>query len=126
MVAITKLVYQTTFLLLLWILAGAIPGYFIGEMRGRGRQGALLGACLGPLGWILVSLLPFSPEKQAEYEEQVAAAHAARRERAGRGDAPANSAQPPRNRPTPEETERYLAAMRQQAADAKRREERAR
>ncbi|HSI10385.1 MAG TPA: hypothetical protein VK961_00010 [Chthoniobacter sp.] len=37
---------------------GGLIGTLIGRGRGRGGEGALLGFCFGPIGWIVVLLLP--------------------------------------------------------------------
>jgi hypothetical protein len=47
----------------LLILAGVwlvvmLIGYVIGRARGRGGFGAFMGLLLGPLGWLIVLLLP--------------------------------------------------------------------
>lgn len=47
-----------SFALAVGILGGI--GYFIGDNRGRGPLGFLLGVLLGPIGWVIVLLL--SPE----------------------------------------------------------------
>lgn len=33
-------------------------GYFIGNTKGRGPLGALMGLFLGPIGWVVVLLMP--------------------------------------------------------------------
>jgi hypothetical protein len=44
--------------LLLWLVVGGLVGAFIGERKGRTGQGAVLGAILGPIGWLVVGLGP--------------------------------------------------------------------
>ena len=43
--------------LALWVVFGAV-GAFLGSMVGKGGTGFLLGILLGPIGWIIVLLLP--------------------------------------------------------------------
>jgi hypothetical protein len=40
------------------LIIGAIVGLFIGERRGRPLAGAVLGAVLGFIGWIIIALIP--------------------------------------------------------------------
>lgn len=40
------------------MLVGGVIGYFIGASKDRGGLGAVLGALLGCLGWIIVAVLP--------------------------------------------------------------------
>ena len=45
---------------ILWIIGALINtliGYFVGERRGRIFDGAVLGFCLGPLGWLITLFL---------------------------------------------------------------------
>ena len=44
------------------LLTGFI-GYAIGNTRGRGGEGALLGIFLGPIGWVIALLLPATGSK---------------------------------------------------------------
>lgn len=41
----------------LWLICGWV-GRAVGQTRGRPRDGLLLGLCLGPVGWLVVRLLP--------------------------------------------------------------------
>lgn len=40
-----------------WVGVGGVVGYAIGEPKGRGREGAVLGMILGVIGWILVAVM---------------------------------------------------------------------
>jgi DNA-directed RNA polymerase subunit RPC12/RpoP len=40
--------------LLYWIFFGCLVGYLAGRARGRESDGLLLGALLGPIGWLLI------------------------------------------------------------------------
>jgi hypothetical protein len=47
------------FLIFIILAAGmAAAGYFIGNTKGRGGLGVILGLFLGPIGWVIVLLLP--------------------------------------------------------------------
>lgn len=37
-----------------WVCVGAIVGYLLGMLKGRADAGAMFGAFLGPIGWLLV------------------------------------------------------------------------
>jgi len=37
---------------------GAVVGYLIGNRKGRGVLGAVLGGLLGCIGWIIVAVIP--------------------------------------------------------------------
>lgn len=54
------------FLLAVAVLGGI--GYGCGSTKGRGPLGFLLGFLLGPLGWIIVLLLPHQDADQATYQ----------------------------------------------------------
>lgn len=43
-------------------------GYACGSTKGRGPLGFLLGVLLGPIGWIIVLLLPHQDADQATYQ----------------------------------------------------------
>jgi hypothetical protein len=45
-------------LLLIGVSIGALVGGLIGKSKGRGGEGAVLGALLGPIGWLLVAFGP--------------------------------------------------------------------
>ena len=51
--------------LIFWSAVGAAVGYAIGNPRGRGEVGAVLGLFLGVLGWVIILLLPSTPEAEA-------------------------------------------------------------
>jgi len=42
-------------LLLIAVSIGALVGGLIGKSKGRGGEGAVLGALLGPIGWLMVA-----------------------------------------------------------------------
>lgn len=44
-------------LALTWVVAGALGGAAIGWIKNRLWRGVLLGATLGPIGWLVVGLL---------------------------------------------------------------------
>ncbi|MEY2428886.1 MAG: hypothetical protein QOJ40_1771 [Verrucomicrobiota bacterium] len=47
------------FAVIIWIGISAGIGYWVGSLKGgREGDGALLGALLGPIGWIIVAILP--------------------------------------------------------------------
>ena len=50
-------------LILLWVVIFGALGMWLGEMRGRAREGAIFGAMFGPLGLVIACLMP---EKKAE------------------------------------------------------------
>ena len=52
--------------ILFWAVLMGLVGYLLGNTRGRGGEGALFGILLGPLGWIIVLLLPSSGNKCPE------------------------------------------------------------
>src|SRR5262245_24124597 len=42
-------------ILLIGLPIAALVGYLIGKGKGRGGEGAVLGALLGPIGWLIVA-----------------------------------------------------------------------
>jgi len=60
-------------LILLWALIGGLVGYAIGKGKGRPEAGAIWGALLGVLGWIVIAagpnLRPKCPECGGVVEE---------------------------------------------------------
>src|SRR5438067_2485432 len=44
--------------LLLWAIVGGFVGAMIGDRKGRGGEGLVLGLLLGPIGWLVVGLGP--------------------------------------------------------------------
>jgi hypothetical protein len=48
---------QTFFTFIIIAGFGGVIGYAIGKGRGRANEGALLGALLGPIGWIVTLIL---------------------------------------------------------------------
>ena len=65
---------QMIVVLLWWAVCGVI-GYVVGETKGRPGQGAVLGALLGPIGWLLVY---FGPDYRKKNEPSIVRAVAAR------------------------------------------------
>lgn len=61
-------------ILLLWLVFGVV-GYVLGEAKGRPGQGAVLGALLGPIGWLCVL---FGPDYRKKGEASLARAVVAR------------------------------------------------
>lgn len=45
-------------LLIAWLSLGPLVGIALGQGKGRAVDGAVFGFLLGPLGWLLVALLP--------------------------------------------------------------------
>lgn len=43
---------------ILWMALGGGVGFFVGDYKHNGVVGSLLGALLGPIGWVIVALLP--------------------------------------------------------------------
>jgi len=60
--------------LVLYGLVCSAVGFGIGDSKGRGAQGALLGIVLGPLGWIVVGLMEPTEEIQRQRTDELAAA----------------------------------------------------
>ena len=56
-----------------WLALSAWLGYWIGSQRGRGGAGALLGLCLGPLGWLIAAVLPTTAALEARRQHDIAA-----------------------------------------------------
>ena len=52
---------------LLWVVIFGALGMWIGSYRRRGKEGAFLSAMLGPIGMVIVLLLPMGPEKSQSY-----------------------------------------------------------
>jgi hypothetical protein len=52
------------FLVTLFVAFGLV-GAALGSTVNKGGLGFLIGACLGPIGWVIVLLLPRTTEKQA-------------------------------------------------------------
>lgn len=46
------------FAVLLWLVFFGGAGIALGQLRGRPEEGAVLGGLLGPVGWVIVILLP--------------------------------------------------------------------
>jgi uncharacterized membrane protein YeaQ/YmgE (transglycosylase-associated protein family) len=44
--------------ILAWVVIGSLVGGFIGSFKNRTSTGVVLGLLLGPLGWIIVAILP--------------------------------------------------------------------
>jgi hypothetical protein len=61
-------------ILVFWSAVGAAVGFAIGNSKGRGEVGAVLGLFFGALGWIIVLLLPSTPEAEATRLLQVSSA----------------------------------------------------
>jgi len=43
-------------MLIIWIIVGVGIGAAIGETKHRAGEGAILGALLGPIGWLIIAL----------------------------------------------------------------------
>ena len=60
--------------ILLWVAVFGGIGALIGSSKGKGGIGFVLGLLLGIIGWIIAALLKRTPEKEAEYQNQLGAA----------------------------------------------------
>ena len=72
-------------ILFLWIFSAVIGGFVglaIGDLNGKnnGGNGFLLGALLGPIGWIIVAVLPPNNQESSATTQQPDAARIARLE----------------------------------------------
>jgi hypothetical protein len=56
----------------IWLVSGVI-GFAIGNSKGRGGAGLVLGLLLGFIGWIIVAVMRPSLEVEAKRMQQVAA-----------------------------------------------------
>ena len=54
-------------LLLIGIPISALVGGLIGKSKGRGGEGAVLGALLGPIGWLIVAFLGSEGMRKCPY-----------------------------------------------------------
>ncbi len=54
-------------IIVFWVLVGGGVGGCLGWLRGRCGTGGLLGVFLGPIGWIVVCVMPATPEAEASY-----------------------------------------------------------
>lgn len=61
-------------------LAFGTAGWHVGRGSGRAELGAWLGVLLGPVGLLIVAILPRTPEAQAEYQRKVEIASGGDRE----------------------------------------------
>lgn len=61
------------FVIVFACISGAIGGA-IGAGKGRGREGFLLGLLLGFIGWIIIAVMPRTPEFEAKHVREVQAA----------------------------------------------------
>lgn len=62
---------------LIWLVAGAVcgaAGFLIGDMKGRSVAGFWLGFLFGPIGLIVIAVLPPTPLAEAERQAQIDAA----------------------------------------------------
>lgn len=66
-----------------WIVIGAWVGGLIGASKGRTDEGVLWGVLLGVIGWIIVAVMPATPDKLAEQQLAVRDAVAQRQGRWG-------------------------------------------
>ena len=53
--------------ILFGIVIMCLVGYLIGDTRGHGSEGVLLGLLLGPIGWIITLLLPAAGAKSQPF-----------------------------------------------------------
>lgn len=51
-------------IMVVWAAIGGLVGLFVGDLGNKhnGTTGAILGALLGPIGWLIAAVLPPSPE----------------------------------------------------------------
>lgn len=59
------------FIGVMWLLIGAWVGNAIGKPKGRGTEGAVLGALLGVIGWIIVAVMQPTPEAEVARLNQI-------------------------------------------------------
>ena len=56
------------FVIVAWV--SSLAGRYFGSTKNRAKEGAWLGFLFGPLGWILVLLMPTKPENKIEENKQ--------------------------------------------------------
>lgn len=40
--------------IIIWVIVGGLVGYLCGQSKGRESEGLMLGAVLGPIGWLVM------------------------------------------------------------------------
>lgn len=63
------LVYPEPFIVFLWLVSAAI-GLFLGLSTDRGTRGAVLGALLGPIGWVVIVMSPGANRGRSQLQRQ--------------------------------------------------------